>query len=40
MRENLVEVKHMTKAFGDLLVLNDVSFDVKKGEFSLPFLIN
>jgi sulfonate transport system ATP-binding protein len=23
----------MTKKFGDLLVLNDVSFDVKKGEF-------
>jgi len=33
MRENLVEVRHMTKAFGDLLVLDDVSFDVKKGEF-------
>ncbi len=33
MRENLVEVKNMTKAFGDLLVLDDVSFDVKKGEF-------
>jgi sulfonate transport system ATP-binding protein len=28
-----VKVNHMTKKFGDLLVLNDVSFDVKKGEF-------
>lgn len=28
-----VKVDHMTKKFGDLLVLNDISFDVKKGEF-------
>jgi sulfonate transport system ATP-binding protein len=28
-----VKVNHMTKKFGDLLVLNDVSFDVTKGEF-------
>jgi len=28
-----VKVNNMTKKFGDLLVLNDVSFDVKKGEF-------
>jgi sulfonate transport system ATP-binding protein len=28
-----VTVNHMTKKFGDLLVLNDVSFEVKKGEF-------
>ena len=28
-----VSVKNMTKKFGDLLVLDDVSFDVKKGEF-------
>ena len=28
-----VKVSHMTKKFGDLLVLNDISFDVKKGEF-------
>lgn len=28
-----VKVHRMTKKFGDLLVLNDVSFDVKKGEF-------
>ncbi len=28
-----VEVKNLTKAFGDLLVLDDISFDVKDGEF-------
>lgn len=28
-----VKVTHMTKKFGDLLVLNDISFDVKEGEF-------
>lgn len=28
-----VEVKHLTKYFGDLHVLDDISFDVKKGEF-------
>lgn len=28
-----VKVSHMTKKFGDLTVLNDISFDVKKGEF-------
>ncbi len=28
-----VSVKNMTKRFGDLLVLDDVSFDVRKGEF-------
>lgn len=34
MSENIkVKVKNMTKRFGDLLVLNDISFDVKKGEF-------
>ncbi len=34
MSENVkVKVKNMTKRFGDLLVLNDISFDVKKGEF-------
>lgn len=31
--ETLVKVSHMTKKFGDLLVLNDISFDVKRGEF-------
>lgn len=29
----LVKVSHMTKKFGDLLVLNDISFEVKRGEF-------
>jgi sulfonate transport system ATP-binding protein len=28
-----VEVKHLTKYFDDLHVLDDISFDVKKGEF-------
>ena len=28
-----VSVQHMTKQFGDLLVLNDISFEVTKGEF-------
>jgi len=28
-----VKVEHLTKKFGDLLVLNDVSFEVKKGQF-------
>ena len=31
--EILVDVQHLTKAFGDLLVLDDISFQVKKGEF-------
>lgn len=28
-----VEVKNLTKKFDDLLVLNDISFNIKKGEF-------
>lgn len=32
-REIKVEVKNLTKKFGDLLVLDDISFNVKKGEF-------
>lgn len=33
-RKNIkVKVKNMTKKFGDLLVLNDISFEVEKGEF-------
>lgn len=28
-----VSVEHLTKKFGDLLVLDDISFDIKKGEF-------
>ena len=34
MSENVkVSVKNLTKSFGDLLVLDDISFDVKQGEF-------
>ena len=35
MEENniILHVDHMTKNFGDLKVLNDVSFDVHRGEF-------
>ena len=33
MDEIKVKVDHMTKKFGDLLVLDDISFEVKKGEF-------
>ena len=29
----ILHVEHMTKSFGDLKVLNDVSFDVHRGEF-------
>ena len=28
-----IEVKHLTKKFGDLVVLDDINFNVKKGEF-------
>ena len=35
MQENMpkVQVKNLTKKFGDLLVLDNISFDVQKGEF-------
>ena len=33
MEQPKVKVEHLTKKFGDLLVLNDVSFEVKKGQF-------
>ena len=33
VNDNIVEVRALTKSFGDLLVLDDVSFDVKRGEF-------
>ena len=29
----ILHVDHMTKSFGDLKVLDDVSFDVRRGEF-------
>ena len=32
-KDIILHVDHMTKCFGDLKVLNDVSFDVHKGEF-------
>ncbi len=32
-KEVILHVDHMTKCFGDLKVLDDVSFDVHKGEF-------
>ena len=28
-----VKVRNLTKSFGDLLVLDDVSFDINKGDF-------
>lgn len=31
--EEKVRVEHLTKKFGDLLVLDDISFSIKKGEF-------
>lgn len=33
MNDIKVKVKNLTKRFGDLLVLDDISFDVKKGQF-------
>jgi len=32
-RKVKVRVSHLSKRFGDLLVLNDISFDVLEGEF-------
>ncbi|WP_461208586.1 ABC transporter ATP-binding protein [Desulfocurvus sp. DL9XJH121] len=32
-RKVKIEVKNLTKSFGDLLVLDDISFDVAEGEF-------
>lgn len=32
-RQNKIEVKDLTKRFGDLLVLNKINFNVAKGEF-------
>lgn len=33
--EYKVEVKNLTKYFGDLHVLNDISFNVRKGDLSV-----
>ena len=32
MRENIIEIKHLSKAFGNHKVLKDIDFSVKKGE--------
>lgn len=32
-KDIILHVDHMTKSFGDLQVLNDISFDVHRGEF-------
>lgn len=32
-KDVILHVDHMTKSFGDLQVLNDISFDVHRGEF-------
>ena len=32
-RKDKVKVTHLTKKFDDLLVLDDISFTVKEGEF-------
>ena len=31
-REKLLEIRHLQKSFGDLKVLRDISFSVRKGE--------
>ena len=33
-----VQVRHLTKKFGDLLVLDDVSFDVMDGDLLLSLI--
>ena len=34
MNENVkIHVENLTKKYGDLLVLDDISFDIQKGEF-------
>lgn len=33
MSENKIEVNHLTHRYGDLLVLDDISFQIKDGEF-------
>ena len=30
---NIIEIEHLTKSFGDLKAVNDITFRVKKGEF-------
>jgi len=33
MNDHIIEVKHLSKSFGDKKVLDDISFYIKKGEF-------
>ena len=33
MKEHIIELKHISKSFGDKCILNDVSLYVNKGEF-------
>ena len=33
MEQDKIRVVNLTKKFGDLLVLNNISFNIKKGEF-------
>ena len=30
---NIIEVKNLTKKFGDITAVNDISFSVKRGNF-------
>ena len=32
-RENIIEIKNVSKSFGDKCILNNVSISVKQGEF-------
>ena len=33
MNDNLIEIHNITKKYGSFTALNDVSVDIKKGEF-------
>jgi len=37
---NLIEIRNLTKRFGDLLVLDDISVNFKKGESERHLLKN
>lgn len=34
---NSIEIKHLTKSFGDIKAVDDLSFSVEKGDFLLFF---
>lgn len=36
MKENVIEVSHLHKAFGKVKAVRDLSFRVKRGEFEKP----